>query len=197
MNKATRLTPGSAASTALRGAWRAALCASACTLAMAALPVQAQQATAPGTAAKPAAAPAAPAAAATPAAAAAAASGPAGRPAGASAQRTRMACMAADRNHDGRISLEEFHQEVTRNWNALPQDATGHVVLADLAQIPGMDRRTLDRLRQADRDGDGRLSFKEVVATRMAMFDAADVDSSDSISVDECVAQERKLRSRR
>lgn len=112
-------------------------------------------------------------------------------------QRTRMACMAADRNHDGRISLEEFHQEVTRSWLALPQDATGHVVLVELATIPGMDRRALERLRQADRDNDGRLSVKEVVAARMAMFDAADADSSDSISIDECVAQERKMRARR
>lgn len=129
--------------------------------------------------------------AATPATAASGARAPGG------AQRTRMACMAADRNHDGRISLEEFHQEVTRNWFALPQDATGHVVLAEVATIPGMDRRALERLRQADRDNDGRLSFKEVVAARMAMFDAADADGSDSISVDECVAQERKMRARR
>jgi hypothetical protein len=139
-----------------------------------------------------------PAAAAQAQAPAATASGAgAGARAPGSSQRIRLACMAADRNHDGRISLEEFHQEVTRGWHALPQDASGHVVLAELANIPGMDRRAVERLKQADRDSDGRLSFKEVVAARMAMFDAADADSSDSISIDECVATERKMRARR
>ena len=133
-----------------------------------------------------------------PAAAAASASGPAP---GAAAAPTRggggsgaeQACRAADHNHDGYIGLDEYHRDIARSWAALGPDATGHVRLEDLATIPGLRRSVLERLRRADTDGDGRLSFKEVVTARMAQFDAADLDRDDRLSMKECVDHERKL----
>ena len=102
---------------------------------------------------------------------------------------------AADLNHDGGMSLEEFHQDIVQSWHNLSPDATGHVQLADLAQVPHMGKGRLKRLAAIDRDGDGKLSFKEVVETRMAYFDAADADQNDQLSIQECVAHERQRRS--
>ncbi|MEN9420264.1 MAG: hypothetical protein RI988_3885 [Pseudomonadota bacterium] len=104
-----------------------------------------------------------------------------------------QACRAADHDHDGFISLAEYQRDVARSWAALGPDATGYVKLDDLAAIPGLRRSVLERLRQADADGDGRLSFKEVVAARMAQFDAADLDRDDRLSMKECIDHERKL----
>lgn len=104
-----------------------------------------------------------------------------------------QACRAADHNHDGYISLDEYHRDIARSWAALGPDATGYVRLEDLATIPGLRRSVLERLKRADTDGDGRLSFKEVVTARMAQFDAADLDRDDRLSMKECIDHERKL----
>ncbi len=132
------------------------------------------------------------AAQAQPARAAASATGGAS-PARAGTSGAEAACRAADLNHDGFISLDEFHRDIVRSWAALGPDASGYVKLEDLAAIPGMRRSVVERLRRADTDGDGRLSFKEVVAARMAHFDEADVDRDDRLSMKECVDQERRL----
>ena len=133
-----------------------------------------------------------------PSAAAAPASGPSPGTAGGAARGgggsgAEQACRAADHNHDGYIDLDEYRRDITRSWAALGPDATGHVRLEDLATIPGLRRSVLERLRRADTDGDGRLSFKEVVTARMAQFDAADLDRDDRLSMKECVDYERKL----
>ena len=133
---------------------------------------------------------------AAPAAAPAAPAASAGAQGGTTVPRmsgAEQACRAADHDHDGFISLAEYQRDVARSWAALGPDATGYVKLDDLAAIPGLRRSVLERLRQADADGDGRLSFKEVVAARMAQFDAADLDRDDRLSMKECIDHERKL----
>lgn len=130
-----------------------------------------------------------------PARAAAPAAG-ASAPARGGSSGAEAACRASDLNHDGYISLEEFHRDIVRSWAALGPDASGYVSLADLAAIPGMRRSVVDRLKRADTDGDGRLSFKEVVAARMAHFEEADTDRDDRLSMKECVDQERRLAAR-
>ena len=109
-------------------------------------------------------------------------------------QRLRAICSAADLDHDGSVSLDEFHQDIVRSWHHLAPDATGYVSLADLAQVPRMGKGRLQRLAASDKDGDGKLSFKEVVEARMAYFEAADTDQNDALSIDECVAYERQRR---
>ena len=111
--------------------------------------------------------------------------------------RLQAICSAADLNHDGSVSLEEFHQDIVQSWHNLAPDATGHVQLADLAQVPRMGKGRLRRLAEIDKDGDGKLSFKEVVETRMAYFEAADTDQNDALSLQECVAYERQRRASR
>jgi hypothetical protein len=48
-------------------------------------------------------------------------------------------------------------------------------------------------IRRADQDGDGRLSFREVVEARMRSFDEADTDRNDRISLDEALAFDKRL----
>lgn len=155
------------------------LCAVACSLALA-LPAMAQTGTS-----TPAAAPAKPTAGAQP-----------HRPAGKRSldERLQARCAAADMDHDGNVSLDEFHQDIVQGWHSLGPDASGHVVLLELAQVPGMGKGRVRRLAATDKDGDGKLSFKEVVEARMAYFDAADADNNDLLSVQECVAFEKKRR---
>lgn len=106
-------------------------------------------------------------------------------------------CTSADLDHDGNVSLDEFHQDIVQSWYSLGPDANGYVTLADLAQVPRMGKGRLKRLAAADKDGDGKLSFKEVVEARMAYFEAADADGNDLLSVQECVAYERQRRGSR
>lgn len=106
--------------------------------------------------------------------------------------RLQAICSSADLNHDGNVSLEEFHHDIVQGWHNLSPDATGHVQLAELAKVPRMGKGRLQRLTAIDQDGDGKLSFKEVVETRMAYFEAADTDQDDQLSQAECVAYERK-----
>lgn len=109
-------------------------------------------------------------------------------------QRLQAICSAADLNHDGNVSLDEFHQDIVQSWHSLAPDTTGHVSIASLAQVPHMGKGRLQRLAASDKDGDGKLSFKEVVESRMAYFEAADTDQNDQLSIQECVAYERQRR---
>lgn len=107
--------------------------------------------------------------------------------------RLQMRCMAADLNHDGQVSLDEFHRDIVASWHNLVPSADGFVSLVQLKNVPGVGKVRLGRLAAADKDGDGRLSFKEVVEKRMAYFDAADTDRNDALSLNECVKHERLL----
>ncbi|WP_255593368.1 EF-hand domain-containing protein [Acidovorax sp. sic0104] len=126
---------------------------------------------------------------------AAAAPGDAHKPAAKSrGQRLQAICSAADLNHDGTVSLDEFHQDIVQSWHSLGPDAAGYVNLAQLAQVPRIGKGRLKRLAASDKDGDGKLSFKEVVETRMAYFEAADTNQNDELSIQECVTYERQRR---
>lgn len=114
-------------------------------------------------------------------------------PTGQAGKRLQAACMAADFNHDGMVSLEEFHQDVLSSWRALHPDPTGYVAIAELSTVPGMRRGMIERLKRADSDGDARLSFKEVATARMAYFDAADSNNDDSLALQECIDHQRKM----
>lgn len=111
------------------------------------------------------------------------------------ANRLQAICSSAELNHDGSVSLDEFHEDIVQSWHNLSPDVTGYVQLADLAQVPRMGKGRLKRLAAIDKDSDGKLSFKEVVEARMAFFESADTDQNDQLSNAECVAYESHRRS--
>src|SRR3989344_5106357 len=51
------------------------------------------------------------------------------------ANRLQAICSSADLNHDGKVSLEEFHRDIVQGWHNLSPDATGHV--QHLFHVPG------------------------------------------------------------
>lgn len=95
------------------------------------------------------------------------------------------------------ISLEAYHRDVLRSWHALDLDGDGYITQQELRALPRQAQGMLGSLRRADADGDSRLSFKEVVAARMAAFEAADADGNDELSPAEIQAFEARLRAER
>lgn len=98
---------------------------------------------------------------------------------------------------DGSVTLDEYHQDLVKSWHALDLDGDGYITRAELKALPRKAQGMLGTLRRADTDGDGRLSFKEVVSARMAAFEAADTDGDDVLSAAEIKAYEDKLRQQR
>ena len=105
----------------------------------------------------------------------------------------------ADRNADGWVDLDEYRRDIVAAWHALDLDGDGWITAEEVRAVPaGRAHRSLERLmRRADADGDGRLSFAEVVRHRMARFDAADRDRDDRLSLDEMLASEAERRAAR
>lgn len=110
------------------------------------------------------------------------------------ADRLQAICSSADLNHDGNVSLDEFHQDIVQSWHSLGPDAQGFVHLSQLGQVPRIGKGALRRLAAADKNADGKLSFSEVVQARMAYFEAADGNQDDVLSLQECIAYERQRR---
>jgi hypothetical protein len=95
------------------------------------------------------------------------------------------------------ISLETYHRDVLRSWHALDLNGDGYISKQELRALPRAAQGMLASLRRADSDGDGRLSFKEVVAARMAAFEAADTDGNDELSPAEIEAYDARLSAER
>lgn len=110
------------------------------------------------------------------------------------ADRLQAICSSADLNHDGNVSLDEFHQDIVQSWHSLGPDAQGYVHLSQLGQVPRVGKGALRQLAAADKDADGKLSFSEVVQARMAYFEDADGNQDDLLSLQECIAYERQRR---
>jgi Ca2+-binding EF-hand superfamily protein len=104
----------------------------------------------------------------------------------------------ADANRDGYVDLNEFHRDIAASFTLLDHDRDGYITREEIGSIPDKSRvkLLLRALKAADRDGDGRLSFKEVVEARMSYFDQADANRDDRISLDEALAYDALLQQR-
>ena len=104
----------------------------------------------------------------------------------------------ADANRDGYVDLNEFHRDIAASFVLLDHDRDGYITREEIDSIPEKSRikLLLRALKAADRDGDGRLSFKEVIEARMAYFGQADTNRDDRISLDEALAYDALLQQR-
>lgn len=103
---------------------------------------------------------------------------------------SRQIFVDADLDKDGYVDLAEFHQDIVRAFHALDHNRDGYISVDEIKSIPDKTRvdLLLKALKLSDKDGDGRLAFKEVVERRMAFFDAADTDKDERLSMAEVVA---------
>ncbi len=91
----------------------------------------------------------------------------------------REAHRAADRNGDGVLDRQEFHQRMVDIFYL--QDANKDGRLAP-AELPGLDPKAFAR---ADVNGNGSLELGEFLNARAQDFDAADKNGDGGLSAEE------------
>jgi hypothetical protein len=117
---------------------------------------------------------------------------------GASAQMqpsvSKQIFLDAELNHDGFVDLDEFHKDIVIAFHALDHNRDGYVTADEILSLPDKPRAELavQMMKAADKDGDGRLSFGEVVEARMAYFDQADNDGDERLGLAEVMAYDFK-----
>lgn len=89
-----------------------------------------------------------------------------------------------DRNRDGRIDREEYHQRMTEVFYFADLDKDGKVTHAELTTVTVVDP---EAFRKADRDGDGKHSVYEFLYIVHRDFDAADKNQDGVIDMQELV----------
>jgi Ca2+-binding EF-hand superfamily protein len=87
-----------------------------------------------------------------------------------------------DRNKDGRVDREEYHQRMTEVFFFADVDKNGHVTYAELVAVTPVAPETFKR---ADRDGDGKLSQYEFLYIVHRDFDAVDQNQDGVIDLQE------------
>jgi Ca2+-binding EF-hand superfamily protein len=87
-----------------------------------------------------------------------------------------------DKNKDGRIDREEFHQRMTEVFFFADVDKDGQLTYAELAAVEYVDPEVFKR---ADRDGNGKLSLYEFMYVVHRDFDAADKNADGVIDMEE------------
>ena len=87
-----------------------------------------------------------------------------------------------DKNKDGRIDREEFHQRMTEVFFFADVDKDGQLTYAELVAVSKVD---LETFKRADRDGNGKLSLYEFMYVIHRDFDAADKNQDGGIDLQE------------
>ena len=104
-------------------------------------------------------------------------------PAAAAERLDANATMAlSDKNKDGRIDREEFHQRMTEVFFFADVDKDGLLTFAELVAVANADPEALKR---ADRDGNQKLTLYEFMYVIHRDFDAADKNQDGVIDLQE------------
>ena len=94
----------------------------------------------------------------------------------------RAAFAETDRNHDGGIDHEEFHERIVDVFYSADANKDGFLDATELKRLVFPEDFTVD-----DRDHDGRVSMREFLRVRFLDFTSADTDGDGVLSVDEVV----------
>jgi Ca2+-binding EF-hand superfamily protein len=88
-----------------------------------------------------------------------------------------------DRNKDGQVDREEFHQRQVDVFYLADANKDGVLSPGEFATI---DKHT--SFEDMDRNGDGSLSLYEFISYRFEQFDTADTDGNGLLSLEEVEA---------
>jgi Ca2+-binding EF-hand superfamily protein len=95
----------------------------------------------------------------------------------------RAVIQSADTNGDGRIDRVEFHQRTTEAFFFIDANKDGFLTTDELlAAVPGADPQ---RIKAADRNGDGKIDIYEYHRALSRDFDAADTNDDGVLDVQE------------
>ena len=95
----------------------------------------------------------------------------------------RAAFVETDKNKDGKVDREEYHQRVMEIFFFGDKDKDGYMTQPELIAAVEFP----DDFDDADRDADGRISYAEFVRVRFVTFDEVDGDGDGMLSVEEVV----------
>lgn len=84
-----------------------------------------------------------------------------------------------DKNHDGKIDREEFHQAVVEAFFFRDKDKKGYLTIIELKEA------SPETLKAISRKSDGRISLQEYVNALFKDFEAADTDHDGLLTVEE------------
>ncbi len=84
-----------------------------------------------------------------------------------------------DRNGDGKIDREEFHQAVVEAFFFRDKDKNGYLVITELSEA------TPETLKSVAHRADGRISLQEFVNALFKDFEAADTDHDGLLTAEE------------
>lgn len=113
-------------------------------------------------------------------------SAPAQTPAPAPTHQERF--RAADKNGDGKIDREEFHQRTIEIFYFLDIGRRGYLVREQVTQT------TDERFKAADANGDGRITLEEFLRARHKDFEAADTNQDGVLTFEEIDVYTRSMR---
>jgi Ca2+-binding EF-hand superfamily protein len=101
------------------------------------------------------------------------------QPAAPTSEDVARAFQETDRNGDGKIDREEFHQRTVEVFYFLDTNRDGYLVVGEIAVV------SVELFRSADRDGDGKLSLQEYLNARFKDFEAMDANGDGVITREE------------
>ncbi|HSE92292.1 MAG TPA: EF-hand domain-containing protein [Methylomirabilota bacterium] len=93
-----------------------------------------------------------------------------------------------DRNGDGKIDREEFHQAVVQAFFFRDKDKSGYLAIAELKEA------SPEALKAVKRKHDARISLQEYVNALFKDFEAADADGDGLLSAEEIETYRQRAR---
>jgi Ca2+-binding EF-hand superfamily protein len=99
------------------------------------------------------------------------------------AENPRAAHAETDRNKDGMVDREEFHERQVDIFYTADLDKNGNLTEVEFATL---DTKTT--FTEMDKNKNGSVSMYEFISYRFAQFDVADTDHDGLLSVEEVEA---------
>lgn len=93
-----------------------------------------------------------------------------------------------DRNGDGKLDREEFHQAAVQAFFFRDRDKSGYLVITELKEA------SPEALKAVKRKNDARISLPEYVNALFKDFEAADTDGDGLLSMEEIERYRQRAR---